>query len=135
MNTSQRKNSGLSKEAKVGLGLGLAAAAAAGAYFLYSSKEGPKRRQQIRGWALKAKGEVLEKLEQAKEVNEDVYHRIVDRVVERYQKLKGVDTTELVALAADLKRHWNNISRQISAAPKTKKRSTTRTKKKTISSE
>jgi hypothetical protein len=94
----------------VGLGL---VAALAGIYFLYGSKEGAKRRAKVRGWALRAKGEVLEKLENLKEVNEEVYNRVIDGVLRRYEKVKNVDPGEVGALAADLKRHWQVINRQL----------------------
>lgn len=112
-NQNSKNNNALSNEARVGLGVGLALAAAAGAYFLYGSKNAPKRRAQIRGWMLKAKGEILEKLEQAKEVNEEVYNKIVDSVTTRYQQLKNVDPGELAVLGADLKRHWRNIQQSV----------------------
>lgn len=122
MTTKQNQNY---TPAQIGVGLGLAAAAAAGAYFLYGSKEGSKRRAKIKGWALKAKGEVLEKMEQAKELNERVYHDLVDGVMERYEKVKSIDPAELVALGQDLKSHWRNISRQLKAPvkPATRRRS------------
>jgi flagellar basal body-associated protein FliL len=54
----------MSTNTKVGIGLGLTAAAvtAAGAYFLYGSKQAPQNRKKVKGWVLKAKGEVLEAL-------------------------------------------------------------------------
>lgn len=101
--------------------LGLAAAAAAGAYFLYGSKEGAKRRAKVRGWALKAKGEVLDKLETMKEVNEDAYNKIVDTVTDKYKKAKNIDVAELALLSQDLKRHWGNIKRQMNTGAGAKK--------------
>ncbi len=88
-------------------------AALAGAYFLYGTKAGTKRREQVRGWMLRAKGEVLEKLEKLKEVNEEAYNRVIDSVTERYERVKDVDPGEVAALAKDLKMHWQNISRQL----------------------
>ena len=53
----------------VGLGLAaITAAAAAGAYFLYG-KDGAKNLKKIKSWSLKAKAEVLEKLEKAKDIS------------------------------------------------------------------
>lgn len=112
-----QKNGGNKTGAKVGVGLGLAAAAIAGAFYLYG-KEGAKRRAKIRGWALKAKGEVLEKLENLKDVNEETYNKVVDTVAEKYKKAKGVDLAEVTALVADMKRHWGNIRRQMNPPKK-----------------
>lgn len=110
---AQKKQTGKGGS-KSGL-IGLAAAAIAGAYFLYGSKEGAKRRAKVKGWMLKAKGEVLDKLETMKEVNQESYNKLVDAVTEKYGKVKNIESTELVALTADLKRHWNNIKRQMGA--------------------
>ncbi len=101
-----------------GIGLGVAAALAAGAYFLYGSKEGAKRRAKIKGWMLKAKGEVLERLEKAKEVNQKTYHKIVDDVAKKYKGLTNVDLKELEGLKKDMKKHWKNIQKQISEGEK-----------------
>lgn len=103
----------------VGFGLAAVAAAAAGAYFLYG-KDGAKNRKAIKGWMLKMKGEVLSQMEQLKEVNEDAYDKIVDAVAKKYQAVKQIDKTELAAMAADLKRHWNSINKAMktSSAPK-----------------
>jgi len=95
------------------LGLGFAAiaiAAAAGGYFLYG-KGGTKRRKVIRGWALKAKGEVLEKIEGLKYISKEDYKKIVDTVLVRYKKLKSVNAQELEQLSRELKSHWNSVSR------------------------
>jgi len=67
---------------KTGKGFGLAAlaaATAAGVYFLYGSKNATKNRNKIKGWTLKAKGEVLEKMEKMKNIDEADYKRIHKR--------------------------------------------------------
>jgi hypothetical protein len=119
---AQQKHNAGGNQAKVGLGIGLAAAAIAGAYYLYGTKEGAKRRTKIQGWTLRAKGEVLERLENLKDVNEDAYNNIVDTVTERYKKVKGVDVAELALLAQDLKKHWTSIRRQMQASNAPKKK-------------
>ena len=98
--------------------VGVAAAAAAGAYFLYGTKDGKKKMKQIRGWALKAKGEVLQKVEQLKEVNEDLYHQVIDSVLKRYETLKSVSPAELAAVAKELKGHWKNIKKELHSSVK-----------------
>jgi len=110
-----------------GVGLGVTAAAAASAYFLYGTKEGQKQRKKVRGWMVKMKGEVLEKMEQAKDLNEKKYQEIIDAVAGKYQKLKTVEQSEVKAVVSDLKKHWRNIKRHLEDQP----RKTTSTKKKT----
>ena len=107
--------------AKVVAGLTMVAAAA-GAYFLYGTSEGKKQTKKIKGWALKAKGEVLEKLENLKEVNQEKYDHIVDAVSSRYQKLKTVDPIELSAMVKELKSHWKKIHTELTATKKTIKK-------------
>jgi hypothetical protein len=106
---------GSSKGIAVALGVGLVAAA--GALFLYG-KNGPKNRKKVRSWALKAKGEVLEKLEMAGEMSEDAYGVVVDEVLKRYKDLQSVDAKELAALGKELKGHWRSIKREATAGAK-----------------
>ena len=104
-----------------GMGVALAAAAAAG-YFLYG-KDGAKNRKKVKGWMLKAKGEVLEKLEEAKHVSEPMYRKIVSGVAKRYASLKNVDKKDLAQMAKELQGHWKSIKRHIGTAkPKAKKK-------------
>lgn len=105
----------------VGVGIGMLAALSAGAYYLYGTKEGAKKRLKIRGWVLKAKGEVMEKLENLKEVNEEVYNTIVSSVMKKYQEVKSIDPAEVEALVLDLKKHWKNIKKHIVSGGAVKK--------------
>jgi len=102
----------------VGVGLGMIAALSAGAYYLYGTKEGAKKRVKVRGWVLKAKGEVMEKMENLKEVNENAYNTIVDTVMNKYKTLKSIDPTEVEALVTDLKKHWKSIKKHLDMAQK-----------------
>jgi hypothetical protein len=101
----------MSKKTK--LGAGLIAAAAAGAYFLFGTKEGAKKRVRIKGWMLKARGEVIDKMEDMKEINEEKYKKLVDVTVSKYKKLKKVEKKEADALKADLLKHWKNIKKEL----------------------
>ena len=110
-------------EGHPGLALALGAAAAAGIYFLYGSKDAKKNRKVVKGWALKAKGEVLEKMEQVKgELTQENYNKIVDTVMNKYRKVKAEHGQDIDALVKDMKSHWNNIKKHVggAAAPKKK---------------
>lgn len=98
--------------------LGLAVAGLAGVYFLHG-KNGAKNKKKVRAWILKGKGEVLEKLEKAKDVSEETYHQAVDAVSEKYRKVKDVAPEEIDAFSKELKRHWKDISAEL--APKARK--------------
>ncbi len=97
------------------VGVALAAvAAAAGAYFLYGTKDAKKNRKKVRGWALKAKGEVVEKLEKIKgEINEENYNEIVESVLSKYEKVKDIAAPEIELVGKELKGHWKNIKKHL----------------------
>ena len=100
------------RDKMIGAGIGVAALAAAGAYFLYGSK-GAKNRERIAGWALQLKGEVLEKMENLKDLNEETYHRLVDETAARYGRVKRVSSSELKNISVDLKKAWTHIGKQL----------------------
>ncbi len=105
---------------KVAVGVGMLAALSAGAYYLYGTKEGAKKRIKMRGWMLKAKGEVMEKMENLKEVNEETYNALVHSVMKKYEGLKNVDQAEVAELLGDMKKHWKNIKRHLDTPAKAK---------------
>lgn len=85
---------------------GVAALAAAGYFFL--GPDGKKNRKVARGWMIKMKGEVVEKMEKAKDVSEEAYENIVDQVAKTYVSTGG--KAEVEKLAKELKKHWKSIS-------------------------
>ena len=57
------------------------------------------------------KGDVVEKLEQAKEITEPIYHEIIDSVSKDYATGKKATKAEIEEIAKDLKKHWSTISK------------------------
>lgn len=94
----------------ISAGVGIAALAALGAYFL-TGKRGEKNRKIIAGWTLKMKGEVLEKAEKLKELNQEAYEKIVDEVTERYERVGRASAAELRNIKSELKDAWKNIGK------------------------
>jgi len=88
---------------------------AATAYFFFGPK-GKKHRQHAASWAIKMKGEVVEKLEKAREITEPIYREIIDTVAKEYKKGKKASQPEIEALARDLKKHWKSMSKLAVAA-------------------
>lgn len=88
---------------------------AATAYFFFGPK-GKKHRQHAKAWAIKMKGDVVEKLERAREITEPVYLEIIDTVAKEYEKGKKASRPEIEALAVDLKKHWKSMSKLAMAA-------------------
>jgi len=89
-------------------GLGIAAGAVA-AYLLFGP-EGKTNRKKVRGWAVKMKGEMIEKFEKAKELNEDVYHKIVDEAAAKYAKIKDVDQKDIEDIVKDARKYWKTLT-------------------------
>ena len=98
-------------------------AAAVGAYYLYGHKDAKKNRTHVKGWMLKAKGEVLEELEKAGDVTEAGYHSAVDAVLKKYNELKHVDTKEVDEFMKEMKAHWAGIKKSVSKKISPKKTS------------
>jgi hypothetical protein len=99
----------------VGIGLGAAAVAAAGAYFLYGSKSAAKNRKQVKSWALKAKAEVLEKLEDAQEMTQKEYDDLIKSVTGAYAGAKNANKKDIIEFSKEMKDHWKSIEK--AAAP------------------
>ncbi len=123
MNTTKKAKATENKTVSVlGIMGGLAAAAAVGAYFVHNSKDAKKKIKNVKGWALKAKGEVLDKLEDMKDVTEDKYKGTVDSIVSKYSKIKKVEGPEIEKLANELKSHWKTIVKELKEGSKSVKK-------------
>ncbi len=96
----------------IAIGLGIAAAAAAGAYFLYGSSKGPARRQALKSWMVKMKGEVMEEVEKMETLSEELYYAAIDKIKEKYASMKDIDEEELSAIVKRLKGHWKDIKKE-----------------------
>ncbi len=104
----------------IGAGItGLLVAATLGANFLFNTKKGKQSLKHIRSWAFKMKGDVLEKLENAKEINQEVYNRVIDELGEKYKKAKGMTIEEVAEVVAELKGQWRKVSTEIKKTIKT----------------
>ncbi len=114
-----KKKSGGST-ASVIAGIAGLTAAAVGAYYLYGSKDASKNRTKVKGWMLKAKGEVLEKLEDAQDVTESSYLSAVDTVAKKYNELKTIDQAELASFVGEMKKHWVGIKKTVKTVAKGK---------------
>ncbi len=112
MATKKSKNDGLSGGEKVGIGVALttAAVAAAGAYFLYGSSNAKSNRKRVRGWALKAKGEVLEVLEQAGNMTAEEYQMALEKIAAGYGKVQSVSKGEIDDFKKEMMSYWKKIA-------------------------
>lgn len=103
----------MSSGAKAGIGIGLTAAVlgAAAAYFLVGSKNAAQNRKKVKGWTLKAKGEVLEALEKAEEITSEEYHELVDAATKAYGTVKEASQGEIKDFKKEMMEHWNKLEK------------------------
>ncbi len=106
----------------IGAGLVALAAAAAGTYYLYGPKKGAHHRKVIKSWMLKMKADVMDEIEQLKELNEDLYKTAVTKVADKYKAIKNIDSAEVVALAQRMQGHWKDIKKDLVSGVKTVKK-------------
>jgi len=120
MAKTNKKKTVLTDTQKIGLGVGLTAAAvaAAGTFFLYGSKGASKNRKVVKSWALKAKAEVLEKLEKAQQMSQEEYEQLIDTVGGAYVGLKEASKVDISGFKKEMKDYWSKIER--TAKPKKK---------------
>jgi hypothetical protein len=101
----------------VGAGVAALAAAAAGAYF-FTGKKGAKNRKAVSTWTTKAKRDVMAEMANMEKVTKQAYNKTVDTVLANYKDVKNVNKGELLAMAAELKGHWDAISSEVDKARK-----------------
>lgn len=106
----------------LGIGLVSAVIGALGTYFLYGSSKGAKRRNDVRGWMLKAKGEVLHEVEKLKDIDEKRYNAIAKKVLAKYKRLKSVGTKEFAVLSKDIENAWKEIEKEATGKRTTRKK-------------
>jgi hypothetical protein len=103
----QTKHDESSTGTAVAVGAGVIALAAA-SYFFFGP-EGKKNRHNLKGWMVKMKGEVIEKMEDAKDMSEAAYEKIVDAVAVKYAKAGKISESEIRLFAGLLKQQWAGI--------------------------
>lgn len=94
---------------------GAATTAAIGGYLLYGP-QGARNRRTLDTWVAKAKAEVLERMQEAGEMTEEAYHRIVDEVSERYGRMRDIGSHKAGRLASKLKSRFSDMKREAEAA-------------------
>jgi len=103
----QTKNEGTSAGTIAAVGAGVIAVAAA-SYFFFGP-EGKKNRHAMKGWMVKMKGEIIEKMEESKDMTEAAYEKIVDAVSAKYAKAGKISEAEIRLFAGLLKQQWKGI--------------------------
>jgi hypothetical protein len=97
----------VSKGAIAAFGAGAIALAVSTYYFF--GPEGKIHRTKASGWMIKMKGEIIEKIEEAGEMTEEGYNKIVDSVLATYVTAGKIAKPELQTFADNLKKQWKHI--------------------------
>lgn len=104
------------------------AAAAATAYYFAFNKDAKKHRQTVKGWAHKAKTEVIKELKNLKTITRPAYEKAVSEIVKKYGEYEEAAPTEILKLQKELKTYWSKIARDLKNASN-KKQTTKKTTK------
>jgi len=123
---AKAKSKDLSPSQQVGIGVGLTAAAvaAAGAYFLYGSDKAEKNRATVKSWALKAKADVLEHLEDAKKMTRAEFEQVVAGVATTYASAKSATKKDVAGFATEMMQHWDKLEGSVAKKKTAAKKST-----------
>ena len=106
--------------AAIGLGAGLAAAAVAAALgsYLFTGPQAVKTKKILRSWMLKAKGEILARLENMGDIGQATYDNAVDMVAKKYSQMAGVSKEEVDEMAKELKKQWKLVNKGLKQVKK-----------------
>lgn len=118
MKNNNNKKTGISAGKMLAIGAGVAALATA-SYYLFGP-EAKKNQKKVKGWMIKMKGDIVDKIEDAKEMSESVYHQIVDTVGSKYLKNKKASQEDVLEYIATLKKHWKGIAKTTAPQKKSK---------------
>ena len=128
--SKKKKELSPSQKFEIGVGLTAAAVAAAGAYFLYGSKDAEKNRKAVKSWALKAKADVLEKLEDTKKMTRAEYQEVVHAAAAAYAGAKNATKKDLKAFTEEMMEHWDTLEQTVAKKKAATKKTATKTAKK-----
>lgn len=105
---------------KTATGLTALATAAGAAYYLYG-EGGRKHRAQISLWTEKAKKDLGKKLGPVKIAGTSAWNKAHKDIMEYYKKMKGISPEELALLGTKLKKHADQLAKDLKAIKTTKK--------------
>ena len=110
MKKSETLKKGSSK--KIGLGASIVALTATAIIYLLVGPQGKKNRKILKSWVIKMKGDIVEKLENAKEITQPIFNKIVDEVARKYEKVKNISPTDLTEAVKQIKAQWKSLTKE-----------------------
>jgi hypothetical protein len=104
----------MKKTSKYVIGASVAAAVAAGIVgFLTQTAKGKKLAKKGKAYAADIASQVAHRAERIRGLSRAAYDRIVDEVVGQYQEQKKLNTEAGKELAAQLKKEWNAVKKEL----------------------
>lgn len=94
-------------EGAVAIAAGIAAVSAAG--YLLFGPDGKKNRKVVKGWTLKAKGELLERLEAMESVTAEEYYKAVADVMKKYSAMKSIAPEDIKKITEEFNKSWKGM--------------------------
>lgn len=108
-----QKKSGAGVGTAVAVGAGVAVLS--GAAYLLFGPEGKKHRKDLKSWMIKMKADVMEKMEEAKELTGPAYEAVVAEVANKYKALKHISPADIEKEVAELKKNWRGMMKTMKA--------------------
>lgn len=99
----------IAKAAALGFVAGVVSTVAAGGYFLYGPK-GRQHRRKVERWVMRARMEILDRMEDLGDISKEQFHAIVDRVTRRYGSMRHIGRTRAREVADDLKSRYEEMN-------------------------
>lgn len=87
---------------------GVATTVLIGGIYLYG-RDGTRHRDQVERWVLKAKAEILERVQKTQDMTEEQFHTVVDEVLNRYADMKEVGAERAAEVSSDFKKKWEQL--------------------------
>jgi hypothetical protein len=112
MKYSSHNNSGHSLLAFVA---GATMALVLGGYYLFGPR-GRENHEKVSRWMLRAKRDILAKMETIEDLTEDKYNTIVDEVTGRYSKMKHIGGEKAAQAAGTFKEKWEDMRDMVAEA-------------------
>lgn len=116
--------------AEIGAGVVAAGAAAAAGYYFYGDKKAKKHRQAASAWAKGMKAQVVKEAKKVKNIDQKTMAAIVDSAAAAYMGARSVNSADVKQAAAELKKHWMVIQKEVAAEGRSVKKAVKKAAKK-----
>ncbi len=116
--------------AEIGAGVVAAGAAAAAGYYFYGDKKAKKHREAASAWAKGMKAQVIKEAKKVKKIDQKTMAAIVDSAAAAYMGARSVNSADVKMAAAELKKHWQVIQKEVMAEGRSVKKAVKKAAKK-----